>query len=72
MAILVSLSDIAADQAKPTQRTMKRCHQLLDYMHSNPNAVILFQASDMILNVHSDASYLSVSRAQSRAGGYFS
>ncbi len=71
MTILVALSNIAADQAKPTQKTMKRCQQLLDYMHYNPNTVICFQASDMILNVHSDALYLSVTKERSRAGEYF-
>ena len=30
-----------------------------------------FYASDMILNIHSDASYLSVKDARSRAGGHF-
>ena len=50
---------------------MKRVHQLLDYMASHPDAVIRFRRSDMILNVHSDASYLSAARARSRAGGYF-
>ena len=50
---------------------MKRVEQLLDYMHTNPNAVIRFRASDMILNLHSDASYLSAARGRSRAGGYF-
>ena len=71
LTILAALSDIAAEQAQPTERTMKRVEQLLDYMHTNPNAVIRFRASDMVLNVHSDASYLSASRARSRAGGYF-
>jgi hypothetical protein len=71
MTILHALSAIASDQANPTQRTMQRVKQLLDYMHTNPNAIIRFRASDMILNVHSDASYMSAGRARSRAGGYF-
>ena len=50
---------------------MKRVQQLLDYMHTNPNAVIRFRSSDMILNVHSDASYLSEGSGRSQAGGYF-
>ena len=40
-------------------------------MHSNPNAVIRFYASDMILNLHSDASYLTAPKGRSRAGGCF-
>ena len=31
----------------------------------------MFKASNMILNVHSDASYLSEKKAKSRMGGYF-
>ena len=30
---------------------MKRVEQLLDYMHTNPNTVIRFRASDMILKL---------------------
>ena len=50
---------------------MQRVKQLLDYMHSNPFVKIRFRASDMILNIHSDASYLTATKGQSRAGGYF-
>ena len=34
-------------------------------------AKIRFRASDMILDIHSDASYLSAGKGRSRAGGYF-
>ena len=71
MTILHALSEIASQQAKPTQRTMERVEQLLDYMHTHPNAKIRFRASDMILNIHSDASYLTAANARSRAGGFF-
>ena len=39
-------------------------------MYTHPDAVIRFRASDMNLNVHLDASYLSAGRGRSRAGGY--
>ena len=42
MTILIALSAIAADQANPTEATLKRVHHLLDYMQANPNAVIRF------------------------------
>ena len=71
LTILHALSAIASEQAKPTEKTLKQVHQLLDYMHTNPNAVIRFRASDMILNVHSDASYLLAGKGRSRASGYF-
>ena len=71
MTILTALNAIASEQAAPTERTMARVHQFLDYMATHLDAVMRFRASDMILNVHSDASYLSAGRARSRAGGYF-
>ena len=42
-----------------------------DYMATHPEAKIRFRASDMVLNVHSDTSYLSAAKCRSRAGGYF-
>ena len=71
VTILHALNAIAADQAHPTERTIARVEQFLDYMATNPNAVIRYRASDMILNVHSDASFQTASKARSRAGGYF-
>ena len=71
MTILLALNVIAGAQAAPTKNTLKRVHQLLSYMATNPNAIVRYRASDMILNVHSDASYLSAPKARSRAGGYF-
>ena len=71
MTILLALNAIAGAQAAPTNNTLKRVHQFLDYMATNPNAIVRFRASDMVLNVHSDASYLSAPKARSRAGGYF-
>ena len=46
-------------------------YQFLDYSASQEQAVLTYEASDMILSVHSDASYLSKSKARSRAGGNF-
>ena len=59
------------EQAHPTERTLQRVKQFLDYMATNPDVVIRYHASNMVLNVHSDASFHSASRARSRAGGYF-
>ena len=40
-------------------------------MATNPEATIRYHASNIILNVHSNASFHSASRARSRAGGYY-
>ena len=71
MTILHALSKIASQQANRIEKTIQRINQLLDYMHSNPNTIIRFYASDMVLNVHSDASYLTAAKGRSRAEGYF-
>ena len=69
--LLPGLSAIACKQAQAMKLTLDRCQQLLDYCASNPDAKVRFRASDMILNVHSDASYLSATRAHSQVAGYY-
>jgi hypothetical protein len=44
---------------------------LRDYLSTHPDATIRYRASDMVMNIHSDASYLSERGARSRAAGYF-
>ena len=50
---------------------MRKTLKFLDYVATHPDAVLTFEKSDMILNVHSDASYLTEPKARSRAGGHF-
>jgi hypothetical protein len=69
--MLPALSTLASLQTKATVATEKSITQFLDYAATNPQAIIRYQASDMALNIHSDASYLSESEARSRAGGIF-
>ena len=69
--MLTALSALASEQANPTEATMKKCKQFLDYAASQEEAVITYKASDMKLAIHSDASYLSEPKARSRAGGHF-
>ena len=68
---LVALSTIASRQAHGTNALQVACHQLLDYVATHPNAGIRFHASDMIVAVHTDASYLSKPGGKSRAAGHF-
>ena len=71
MTVLMALSSIAVEQTKATEKTLGRCLQLLDYLASNSEAKVRYHASDMIMNIHSDASYLSETKARSRACGHF-
>eukprot|EP00956_Cyclotella_meneghiniana_P021059 scaffold37874_cov42-Cyclotella_meneghiniana.AAC.3 len=70
--LLPGLSAIASNQVNATELTLKRCEQLLDYCATHPDATVRFRASDMVLNIHSDASYLSATRARSQVAGYYS
>ena len=67
----VAMSSIAAEQSKPTERTLEKTLYFLDYVASHPDAILTYNKSSMVLAVHSDASYLSVPKARSRAGGHF-
>jgi hypothetical protein len=69
--MLVALGSLAANQTQATELTNQAANQLLDYAASHPDASVRFHSSAMILNVHSDASYLSEPKARSRAGGLF-
>ncbi len=67
----VSASAIASQSANPTEETLELTHHLLDYLGTQEEAVLTFNVSEMVLAAHSDASYLSETNAQSRAGGHF-
>jgi hypothetical protein len=61
--LLCPISAIASQSSKPTKDTMRHTQQLLDYLATQKDAVLTYNASDMILAVHSNASYLSEPKA---------
>jgi hypothetical protein len=65
--MLTSLSAIASTQAKPTKERMIKMHDFHNYAATHQDAIITYQASNMVLAVHSDASYLSEPKARSCA-----
>eukprot|EP00804_Cyclotella_cryptica_P027157 CCRYP_016091-RA/>CCRYP_016091-RA protein AED:0.31 eAED:0.28 QI:0/0/0/1/1/1/2/0/527 len=69
--MLPALGSLATQQSAPTQNTMLKIHQFLDYVMTHPDGMITYCASNMILAIHSDTSYLSETKARSRAGGHF-
>lgn len=69
--IAVALNEISTSQASPTQKTQDACNMLLDYLATHPNATIRYHASDMVLAICSDAAYLVLPKARSRAAGHF-
>jgi hypothetical protein len=64
--ILQLLYEIAAKQSQPTVNTTKRSQQLMDYLVTQEPAVLKYRKSDMMLAVHSNASYLNEEEAQSQ------
>jgi hypothetical protein len=62
---------LAAGQSKATAVTADKVIKLLNYCNAHPETKIRYHASDMILYIHSDASYLSEKEVRSRAGGFF-
>ena len=69
--MLTAIGELATEQTQATKTTMHKLSQLLNYCAAHPDATVRFTASDMILAVESDASYLSVVKGRSRAAGYF-
>ena len=70
-SLLPALNSISAQQNKPTQKVKEKCTRLLDYVATYPHPILRFYASDMILTVESDAAYLVLPKARSRAAGFF-
>ena len=69
--LLMGLNTIATQQENATARTGTLVTHILNYCATYPDAVLTFYASDMILHIHTDASFLSKPKEKSRAGGYF-
>jgi hypothetical protein len=68
--MLVALGDLSSAQAKGTEATNRAATQLLDYCATHSEASIRYCASEMALQIHSVASYLSVAKGRSQAGGH--
>ena len=69
--LMATLNELASTQTQGTQSTMQATKNLMDYFHTHSDAKIRYCASQIQLHRHSDASYLSASKARSRVGGAF-
>jgi hypothetical protein len=69
--MLVTLESLATQQVNPTENTMAKVTQFLDYAATHPDAIVTYHASNMVLAGHSDALILSESNTRSQAGGHF-
>ncbi len=64
------LSSLASQQTNPTEKTMELCKQFLDYMVMQEDAIVTYRASNMVLAIHSNASYISELKSCSCMGGH--
>ena len=69
--MLTIVNDIASQQAHPTTALDNAIDRLLAYAAAYPNNELVFSASDMIMYIQSDASYLSRLGVHSVAGGVY-
>jgi hypothetical protein len=69
--LIMPINVLASEQSKATAYTADKVIKLLNYCNTHPETKIRYHASDMILYIHSDASYLSEIEDKSRAGGFF-
>jgi hypothetical protein len=66
--LIMHINVLASEQSRATA---DKVIKLLNYCNTHPETKIRYHASDMILYIHSDASYLSEREAKSRYGGLF-
>jgi hypothetical protein len=69
--LIMPINVLAAEQSKSTEVTADKVIKVLNYCNTHPETKIRYHASDVILHIHRDASYLSENEAKSRAGGFF-
>jgi hypothetical protein len=69
-SICTALHELGSIQSQPTEKDMKKMERLLGYVSKHRNMAIRFYASNMILQLLSDASYLCRPKARSVYGTY--
>jgi hypothetical protein len=69
--LIMPINVIASEQSKAAAVTADKVIKLLNYYNTHPETKIRYHASDMILRIHSDASYLSEKESKSKTGGFF-
>jgi hypothetical protein len=69
--LILPVNVLASEQTQATAATADKVIKFLNYCANHPEAKLQYHASDMILNIHLDASYLSEREAKSRAGLFF-
>lgn len=68
--IMHALNKLSIGASEATEEVQEALDPFLDCLVNNPNAEIIYRASDMQLNIDSNAAYLVAKQARSCAGGY--
>jgi hypothetical protein len=68
--LIMPINVLASEQSNATEVTTYQVITLLNYCNTHPETKIRYHASDMILHIHSDASYLSENESKSNASGF--
>ena len=63
--LLCPIIAITSQSSKPTKETLEHTLSLLNYLVTQEEAALTYNARDMVLAVHRDASYLSKPQARS-------
>jgi hypothetical protein len=64
--LIMPINVLASEQSRATAVTADKVIKLLNYCNTHPETKIRYHASNMILRIHSDASYLSEKEARRR------
>ena len=66
--MLTALVSITAKKENPMEKTTQKLIQLIDYAETHIDAIIIYHASDMVLEGHIDDSYLSEKNPEAEQG----
>jgi hypothetical protein len=69
--LILPVNVLSSEQTQVTTATADKVIKLINYCAIHMEAKLCYHASDMILNIHSDAAYLSKSEPTIRTGGFF-
>jgi hypothetical protein len=62
--LIMPINVLASEQSTATNVTVDKIIELLSYCNTHPETKIRYHSSDMILHIHSDASYISEDEAK--------
>ena len=68
--VLLALNTIGTHQDTATESTNEAINNLLDYLATYPNYVIVYKASSMVLATHVDTGFHNESKVRSRTGAH--